>query len=382
MTVSPQRATDGNPHRVVEGRVPREVCGPREMNDHIEPEAPSATLPPTLFQLPNLNAAAQKASSTQPQCELGEPCCTSVGQSENEAPKAGQAIPTFPMPRNAAPVTTGTATESPQDAASVPTSSSHESGTETSRIQSNQTPLASKSDTPASGNPAGRAWMETVGSHGIVVLLLLVVVAAALITGRNTQDHDTTLSEQTELLDFGAGTDVDLPLPRHGFDDATEFVSSVDTEHVPTPQGTELSIAASQLDVEAAESIELNAGNEAGDETLADVANAAVLDEPQSEAGTPQGPGAEWDMVQVNEFMLNGGVDARAASTRDTSNDTGSTLPSLEDLAGESDTTESMTRSSPHRVSNTPNPVIDWSRYVPEYKPAADSSPQNQTPSQ
>ncbi|MEC8475633.1 MAG: hypothetical protein VXZ38_13335 [Planctomycetota bacterium] len=57
--------------------------------------------------------------------------------------------------------------------------------------------------------PAGRNWMEQVGSPGIVIGLLLSVIAAALLTGR---DRDQSSSEQVDLLSFDIN-DLQLPLP-------------------------------------------------------------------------------------------------------------------------------------------------------------------------
>ncbi len=73
--------------------------------------------------------------------------------------------------------------------------------------------------------PAGRSWMERIGSHSVVVVLLLVVVAAGLVIGRNSRNQglDSSLADSSDLLDFDEGTELDLPLPKHVDNQPTEY---------------------------------------------------------------------------------------------------------------------------------------------------------------
>ncbi len=80
--------------------------------------------------------------------------------------------------------------------------------------------------------PAGRSWMERIGSHSVVVVLLLVVIAAGLVIGRNSRNQgiDSSLADSSDLLDFDEGTELDLPLPKHVYNQPTNIATTAKAE--------------------------------------------------------------------------------------------------------------------------------------------------------
>ncbi|MCP4887344.1 MAG: hypothetical protein GY904_12110 [Planctomycetaceae bacterium] len=61
--------------------------------------------------------------------------------------------------------------------------------------------------------PAGRAWSESIGSQGIVIALLVIVVAAALMSRSGVDDESTksALAEHSDLLEFDRGDSIVIP---------------------------------------------------------------------------------------------------------------------------------------------------------------------------
>lgn len=388
MTVSPQWPDEGS-------RASQQPASGRETDDSHRTNA----LPPTLFQLPNLDVDRMKPGGSTPvKTDEHGPAATMppmgsrvVGQvpfvpgnsetphfvadADSLADKPAAAVhsvapledsddvpPTFPTP--------------PAAIDSVQTPATRGRGAESTR----RAPISS-------GTPAGRSWMDSIGSHGIVVALLLVVVAAALITGRNATDSDAdgNLAESTEWLDFDEGSDVQLPLPSSVIEprsnsDITSLVESMGLAK------EEPSIAGAGTQQTQDDAIE----------------NSTLLGIPESQAGfspdyvadRSSGPIGSTLTVPADEYLdpamaqataaassneyVSGPtwMDVMAAANRVSNGDDGSVLPSLQELAGETTDFRSASSKSavlpagPIRIrTSTPNAIVDWSQHLPTPEP-------------
>jgi len=201
--------------------------------DLAKPTGPPNALPPTLFQLPNLRAENARSSSNT---EISESTSTPPGQNfahhvaempfgsvGREGTQAVR-IPTTPQtacsgqpgnesddePRFPTPPAVVDGTETPATAPSAGVN--REAISRYGEI--NRSP-ENKETTPQAptDRPAGRSWMDSIGSHGIVVALLLVVVAAALYTGRVGRDDsdDDSLADGRDWLEYGTDDEISLP---------------------------------------------------------------------------------------------------------------------------------------------------------------------------
>ncbi|MEC7408830.1 MAG: hypothetical protein VYB72_08445 [Planctomycetota bacterium] len=190
--------------------------------------------------------------------------------------------------------------------------------------------------------PAGRTWMEQVGSHGIVIGLLLSVIAAALLTGR---DRDQSSSEQVDLLSFDRN-DLQLPLPE---------VFEID---LGQPEG---GLAANKDPSNPQEELEQHP-----DRDLFSI-NSKTPDNPSSNAVESMQPRSGKD-AEVEEIAV-------ASLTAD-ENQTGESqaendpLPSLEQLAGGSgdltqDTHIHRVSSEKPKETTTPKAIDNWLMFLP-----------------
>ena len=201
--------------------------------DLAKPTGPPNALPPTLFQLPNLRADLGRDMS---RTEISDSASTPAGQNlahhvaempfGSVKPEGTQAvrIPTTQQTANSDQPGNGNDAE-----LSFPTPVAVVGGTETpatmpsagvnresiSRYGASNRSPDRKETTPLAptDRPAGRSWMDSIGSHGIVVALLLVVVAAALYTGRVGKDDsdDASLADGRDWLEYGTDDEISLP---------------------------------------------------------------------------------------------------------------------------------------------------------------------------
>ena len=363
MTVAPAWPQDGN-------RQPKGVDSGVELDDRSD----SPALPPTLFKLPNLNPAPQP-------------------------PRGMDDPPRSPTPPAVEPATgvsaTAVASSTPTATPPASPSAAPESKPKFSEAAPPEPPKAAAPRTPSSerapllaDRPAGRSWVETIGSHGVVVVLLLIVVTAALVTGRGSKNHeiDASLAESDELLDFSDGTEFELPLPNHGSDESTGFTASADIESSTTDQDATLSALESEV---SASSMVTAAGIGAtpASNSAAEPSYVATLDAPHSSSANVSGASEPDSTAQlaVNRYSsrpLN--VDAVAASSRLPAESGASTLPTLEDLADDPSSTReqgAIQTTGPARIlSKTPAAINDWLRYLPAYEfsqPAGSEIPSN-----
>ena len=394
MTVSPAWPQDGN-------RQPKAADNGVESDDSIR----SPALPPTLFKLPNLNRAPEQSkgsddpprSPTPPAVETTPPAVETTPPAVETTPPAVETTTSTP----AAAVESSSRTAAPENSKAAASETPKASAPETPKA-AQETPKAPAPETPKAATPqrtpsseraplhpdkpAGRSWMETIGSHGVVVVLLLVVVTAALVTGRNSGNHesDSSLAETDELLDFSEGTEFDLPLPNHGSDESTGFASSVEVESSTPVQDPTLSALESDVSVNkmiAAAGVEPTVtSNPAADPTVNSVVS---LDAPHpSSTDTSETSGSELNggRIEVNRAKVNpfssmpANVDVLAASSRFPAESGASTLPTLEDLADDPTSASeqySTIQAAPTRLlSQTPAGISDWLQYLPAYESA------------
>ena len=184
--------------------------------------AEADALPPTLFALPNLIAESGPESDSQDQDQTPKPgppavptaISTPATEPSKPTPKADQQPATGPRPAPERPI------------------------------------VATIHD-----QPAGRSWMETARSHGVMIVLLLLVVTAAIWTSRPSS-NETVTAESEDLLDFSIDDGVtesfevaaQIPPQLSSETDPAEFpqepAQPLEPEVQPAPQGaSEIQIA-------------------------------------------------------------------------------------------------------------------------------------------
>ena len=400
MTVSPQWPDEGS-------RPPQQPASGRETDDSYRTNA----LPPTLFQLPNLNVDRttaggsptpsdttdeHRSAATPPPMGAGVVGQVPFVPGNSETPHSAQSEPCAAhIDRLADNPTAAAHPAAPVDDSddlppTFPTPPAVTHSTQTPATMGRRTDSVRRAPV-SSDMPAGRSWMDSIGSHGIVVVLLLVVVAAALITGRNAADNgpDGNLAESTEWLDFDEGSDVQLPLPASVIEptstsDITSLVESMGLANeessiaeAATPQGqnaaientTSLGIPEPQAGF-APDSLADNCSGQTG--STLDVPADEYFDPPM-----PQPTAAASSKVQFNEYVSGPtSIDVMTAANRVPIGDDKSVLPSLEELAGETTdfhatpSESSVTPTGPIRIrTSTPNGIVDWSKHLPAPEP-------------
>ena len=353
MTVSPQWPQDGN-------RQPSVGVNGVESDNSCD----SPALPPTLFELPNLNQEPR----VQPQA--------------NQTPN-NQAFQSSPIsdvePRSPTPPTVSAA---PIPVAMVPVGTEAPAG---GRIAPQNSPLPERKPFTQERR-AGRSWMERIGSHSVVVVLLLVVVAAGLVIGRNSRNEglDPSLADGSNLLDFDEGTELDLPLPKHSDIEQIEFATAVEAESSTQPQeagvsalnsGGTLTDAVVSTEASAKPSPEAAVeGSRAAADIFAD--SAAWLDDPRADlTATGEADASRVEVNKVNDGSAK--VDIMAASTRVPGESGLNTLPTLEELADQpaeaAEQTMADATTNALQLSKTPAPIIDWRPYLPPEKNPANA---------
>ncbi len=190
--------------------------------------------------------------------------------------------------------------------------------------------------------PAGRTWMEQVGSHGIVIGLLLSVIAAALLTGR---DRDQSSSEQVDLLSFDRN-DLQLPLPE---------VFEIDLGQ------PESGLAANKKPSNLQEELEQNPDRDLFSTNL------NTHESPSSYAVESMQPRSGKDAVVEKIAVSSLTADENQTGESLAENDS---LPSLEQLAGGSgdltqDTHIHHMSSEKPKETTTPKAIDNWLMFLP-----------------
>jgi hypothetical protein len=215
--LTPEVADGGNPEAIAKeaGCVAKEV------------------LPPTLFQLPNLDPSH---STSKPVIAASQDSDNSVAATLDPTHRhvaSKPAEPIFPSAPTAGTVKTEEDVDDPAFAVSnqepiaervavsaVPVPDAIET-TRESRLA--DFPTSSKDEDSQRSPipparlpievPAGRAWSESIGSQGIVIALLVIVVAAALMSRSGVDDESTksALAEHSDLLEFDRGDSIVIP---------------------------------------------------------------------------------------------------------------------------------------------------------------------------
>lgn len=368
MTVSPKWPQDGN-------RQPSVCDNGVESGNSTD----SAALPPTLFELPNLNQPAPQQVSTGSQVEalvpasqtdssVSEPTEDSKSQDDTRPPIPPAVVAGVAAVPPAAPATAQTrVVDGPVPGPGQRSSSPiPQESTPTDRIRSQY------------DQPAGRTWMETIGSHSVVVVLLLIVIASGLLIGRNSGDKegDAALADSSDLLDFDEGTEFELPLPQHGAAPHVDYAVSAEgnasgPHDSPEPIKADASDLASEMGV--SDSSSPVAGTDDGSQMQDRLANSETqVDAAINDQGLPQ-DASRIEVNKVNDGSSN--VDFMAASSRIPTATSLDALPTLEELAGESTVPgpqAAVEEASPTpRLSKTPAPIADWHSYLPTRAPGS-----------
>jgi hypothetical protein len=224
-----------------------------------------------------------------------------------------------------------------------------------------------------------------------VIVLLLLVVAAALFTGNGEEDPAArSMSAQSELLSFD-DLNVDLPLPTHGGSINLAETETTDAAEVDPVSSSDLTenlvgapIVAAPTEPPAAASV--SAAAESAAPKSQPVTNTpatnpvASLEAPVAavtSGAAEQDDPVSSNSVQFNRFVASEGmVEAMTAGRRTESSQTDSSLPSLEELAGLREETQSSSESTPKSpvrvLSKTPVGVSDWSKYLPPLDSASE----------
>ncbi len=323
MTVSPRRAQDGE----------RQPFATHQGVESVD-RGPF-TLPPTLFKLPNLNRSKDLVSA-----------------SPTTAP-------------DSAPVQISTTTESAPDPPSPPAA---------------RPPAPSPNpETPRERStiiPAGRLWMEKIGSHSLVLLMLLIVVAAALFTGRGSSDpsqlDDSVAHHASHEIDFDVQHNASLPLPAHSHLPGTVDLAA----QTQIPADTDVIANRSATGVEGQSWIDESpqyAATQYGAEQLggavvfpaSEHSTSVALDAPAATYSEPVAPSSEPNRsassiatvgapIEANEFFdRSSTIDATTVSNR-TAIDDAFSVPTLEELeSGNVAVAPTPTLNTPH-FSKTP----------------------------
>jgi len=380
MTVSPQWPDEGEKSQFNE-----------ENAAFREPAEPLSPLPPTLFQLPDLRAenalnsgktVNSDAASTpnSPEFEgwvaempfvaeesANDRHSTNAGGRHRVTPANDQSHrddpPRFPVTQNLAgngdKQVALNAVETNSDPVPCP------AGIDSA-------PVPPQAITPAPTDvPAGRSWMDSIGSHGIVVALLLIVVAAALYTGRadDGEAADNSLGDGRDWLNYNvvgevslpddlpAGTDIDGSSPvqdmKLGLADALGKEKALEQE-LSVDSKLDLDAAAPASSASLSRPVESNSGpasdflrGNAGRGIANDPAHPMVA-KPASSAGENHGR-------------------EEAAPMRQTQQPTGYEIA------------VPATSGPVHQQTSTPSGIPDWSKYFPPLSSATSAEQKSPT---
>ena len=388
MTVSPKWPDEGKKPPFQEGNL-----------DSAQPVGPPVALPPTLFQLPNLRAdrttdakrtEIPDSASTLERHNFGQQVAempfssarydgavaapTPTIQPTANATQSGRGDddePRFPTPPA---VMGGIATPATDESAGVNRESISRYG------GNNQSPETKGTATPPpTDRPAGRSWMDSIGSHGIVVALLLVVVAAALYTGRAGKDDadDASLADGRDWLEYNADEEISLPKAamEAGSSGVTLAESNRGAQDAQDPTG-QYAIASSS---------ETGTGGTPSDKDLS--TSNAVLSRPvasDSFSGS-QSTTAEHlprnlsDSFQQPHASIVAPVSP--AATRKDEPRGQANPPRQTGQPAAYGISVPATQTPTYRRTATPSGIADWSKYFPRVPSGSTVSPTNPSPS-
>ncbi len=232
MTVSPRRVQDGSRH------TPDEPSG-------FEKQEPAT--PPTLFELRNLGKRAD--NDAQPTtCETTKdvsPTVDPVNDAPDETPRSSRRASLIEQAESKA--------EAEQALPQLTKDVQPTNDRGTSKASTPPAP-APPNDTilePLDQLPAGRTWMEKIGSHALVLAMLLIVVAAAFLTGngKDNQQYDDSVADTITELDFDLGENAELPIPEHDHGAPSSDITVAEAESDSLSQiGNSNVMAANELD--------------------------------------------------------------------------------------------------------------------------------------
>ncbi len=342
MTVSPRRAQDGT--RQPSGNTEPASCPPSESAVCHDGDAktPSAeTLPPTLFELPNLSGGPAENETKSPATPTTPPAPSAVVEPDPVPKEQGtedqplslgdeldRILPVAPVPP--APQATSTVDADPE---------------------------------PIDPLPAGRTWMEKIGSHALVLVMLLIVVAAALLTGQGSGDtsYDDSVAENAESeLDFELGEKVQLPLPDHThLHQSEEFA-------MDSPDKTASATEVKQDSIDVSEEAEANltvstasvalSAPKVNEEDLAVEIASTELENVDTELSAAELIAQSTPRIETNKFFHHSeSVDAVAVSNRVMTEK----VPTLEDLETGSSETAAPARQDGPNFTRTPFGLSD-----------------------
>ena len=197
--------------------------------------------------------------------------------------------------------------------------------------------------------PAGRTWMERVGSHALVLRMLLIVVAAAVLTGRKTGDpsesDDSIAASAGQEIRFDSQGQPELPIPDHlhlttPVEMAIDHSAAQSTMDSAEPRALEPFVSAEDRAITSKLAIAETTGSDA---TFAGQSGAAALSEPQVnrvdsmasavENSAVPGTSGAGPRVDANQFSEGStSVGATTVSNRTVLEDEALAVPTLEDL--------------------------------------------------
>ena len=386
MTVSPQWPDEGKIPQLTEGNP-----------DFAKPAGPSRALPPTLFQLPNLRVDSRLAGGVTENSGVAStpntPDFTTrvaempFGKTESAEKPAGF-DPSMPDRADSAAQRSQN-----DDQLRFPTPPAVEGGFETpatgqsdginresiSRHAGNHSTPDGAEVTPLApmDGPAGRSWMDSIGSHGIVVALLLVVVAAALYTGRAGKNDppDTSLADGRDWLEYDTGDEISLP--NSTLDGGPEIMPTPESDRTlagaETPAGelasgsvpaSEENKVATSIDTSSAllsQPVESNGGFDSNAAVVATNSGSAGGPFPQlqSSLATPASSAAN----RKDQFP------SQPNQPRQTGQPTGYGIAVPE------------SQSPRYQQTATPAGITDWSKYFPRVPSGNTASPNSPSPS-
>ncbi|TWU42746.1 hypothetical protein [Novipirellula artificiosorum] len=243
MTVSPNPAQDGRRGQLPHPAAPA-TGGPES----------DASLPPTLFQLQNLYRSS--TAPTAQGCGMAhEPICSqtdNVPQSAStKQPEPAVSLdqdrqakvqaPAEPNRHPSAPLIVDPIASIPH-ASSPHGSSPHGSNPHGSNPHSSgpiqEASVGERAAAPDA--PSGRGWVESMGSHSLVLVLLFAVVVAALVVGRRSQNRaNQANSSEGESFELVPPTDlISFATAETTPSEMSDEVPLVATLSAPIPEAT------------------------------------------------------------------------------------------------------------------------------------------------
>ncbi|TWT82857.1 hypothetical protein CA13_43200 [Planctomycetes bacterium CA13] len=351
MTVSPNQTQDGS-------RQAPSLSANRGASD--TPNQASE-LPPTLFQLPNLYQSQKPATSA------GQSASSHTGDTSQAVAHANAAdsAPTNPpMASQAKPIDSANTETHCNLATDIEDTDIEDTGTEDTDTKD---AVASPNLEVASDAPAGRAWMETASSHGLVLVLLIAVVVAAMIVGRRSRNRANQASSTevdpsnfvppSELITFGESSEIEPADTAQ-----TDFELTPDTLATLSNPTPEASIASNTMSTASPGNSDSDANlpapnvSSGTDASVVSTANANVNPNTVNDHDTltqtkNQYPTASEVIARQGSLESS---QAQVVVPEDVSASLGVSTPSVE-----------PSKDAPYLASPTPAGISDWTQYLP-----------------